>query len=139
MANAKQTRAVRGKPPCESAARREMFLGYDPLEKADSLARASSLRFDGIHLRYERKSCALSINAHFRHYRERDVEHHPRKRRTSLHTLSGDTAGIKPGDRMKLKGKKAKPKGEQSRVWVATSGTQGLRGLPAMSNMRWEL
>jgi hypothetical protein len=68
----------------------EMFLGYDPLEKADSLARASSLRFDGIHLRYgerslKRKSCALSINAHFRHYRERDVEHHRRKRRTSLH------------------------------------------------------
>jgi hypothetical protein len=40
-----------------------------------------------------------------------------------VYTLSGDTAGIKPGDRMKLKGKKAKPKGEQSRVWVATGVT----------------
>jgi hypothetical protein len=41
-----------------------------------------------------------------------------------VYTLSGDTAGIKPGDRMKLKGKKAKPKGERSRVWVATSVTK---------------
>ena len=49
-----------------------------------------------------------------------------------VYRLSGDTAGIKPGDRMKLKGKKAKPKGKQSRVGVATSVTQGLRGLPAL-------
>jgi hypothetical protein len=34
-----------------------------------------------------------------------------------IYTLSGDTAGIKPGDRMKLQGKKVKPKGPKTRVW----------------------
>jgi|HubBroStandDraft_6_1064221.scaffolds.fasta_scaffold394242_2 hypothetical protein len=34
--------------------------------------------------------------------------------------LSGDTTGIKPGDRMKLKGKKVKPKGpDKTLVWEA--------------------
>jgi hypothetical protein len=41
-----------------------------------------------------------------------------------VYTLSGDTAGIKRGDRMKLNGKKAKPKGDQSPEWVATSVAQ---------------
>jgi hypothetical protein len=36
------------------------------------------------------------------------------------YTLSGDTTGIKPGDRMKLKGKKVKPKPpDKALVWEA--------------------
>ena len=37
-----------------------------------------------------------------------------------LYMLSGDTIGIKPGDRVKLLGKKVKPKGpDKTRVWEA--------------------
>jgi hypothetical protein len=36
--------------------------------------------------------------------------------------LSGDTTGVKPGDRMKLQGRKAKPKSaDQTPVWEAKS------------------
>ena len=36
-----------------------------------------------------------------------------------IYSLSGDTTGIKPGDRMKLKGTKVKPKGpDKTLVWV---------------------
>ena len=35
-----------------------------------------------------------------------------------IYSLSGDTVGIKPGDRMKLQGKKIKPKGpDKTLVW----------------------
>jgi hypothetical protein len=38
-----------------------------------------------------------------------------------VYVLSGDTAGIKPGDRMKLKGKKVKLPGPEKTVgWEAT-------------------
>jgi hypothetical protein len=40
-----------------------------------------------------------------------------------VYTLSGNTVGVRPGDRMKLKGKKAKSKGDPALVWVATSVT----------------
>jgi hypothetical protein len=37
-----------------------------------------------------------------------------------IYTLSGDMTDIKPGDRMKLKGKKVKPKApDKTRVWEA--------------------
>jgi len=37
-----------------------------------------------------------------------------------LYVLSGDTTGIMPGDRMRLLGKKVKPKGsDKTRVWEA--------------------
>ena len=37
-----------------------------------------------------------------------------------IYALSGNTAGIKPGDRMTLQGKKAKPKGtDETLVWEA--------------------
>jgi|SRR5271156_257887 len=37
-----------------------------------------------------------------------------------IYTLSGETTGIKPGDRMKLKGKKVKPKGpKKTLIWEA--------------------
>ena len=37
-----------------------------------------------------------------------------------IYTISGDTTGIKPGDRMKLQGKKVKPKGvDKTLVWEA--------------------
>ena len=42
-----------------------------------------------------------------------------------IYVLSGNTVGITPGDRMSLKGKKAKSKGpDHPRVWVATSVTK---------------
>jgi hypothetical protein len=42
-----------------------------------------------------------------------------------IYTLSGNTAGIKPGDRMKLQGKKVKSKGdEKTRVWEAKAVTK---------------
>jgi hypothetical protein len=38
-----------------------------------------------------------------------------------IYMLSGDTTDIKPGDRMKLKGKKVKPKApDKTRVWEAS-------------------
>ena len=38
-----------------------------------------------------------------------------------IYMLSGDTTGIKPGDRMKLKGKKVKPTGpDKTLVWDAS-------------------
>jgi hypothetical protein len=38
-----------------------------------------------------------------------------------IYALSGNTAGIQPGDRMKVKGKKAKHAGsDKSRIWEAT-------------------
>jgi len=44
-----------------------------------------------------------------------------------IYVLSGNTVGITPGDRMKLKGKKAKSKGhDHPLVWVATSVTKDL-------------
>jgi hypothetical protein len=43
-----------------------------------------------------------------------------------VYTLSGNTVGVRPGDRMKLKGKKAKSKGDPALVWVATSVTQDM-------------
>jgi len=41
-----------------------------------------------------------------------------------IYALTGNTVGITPGDRMSLMGKRAKPKGDQPRVWVATSLTR---------------
>jgi hypothetical protein len=43
------------------------------------------------------------------------------ERDQQVYSLTGNTVGITPGDRMSLKGKKAKSKGDQPRVWVATS------------------
>jgi hypothetical protein len=43
------------------------------------------------------------------------------ERDQQVYALTGNTVGITPGDRMSLKGKKAKSKGDQPRVWVATS------------------
>ncbi len=38
-----------------------------------------------------------------------------------IYALSGNTTGVKPGDRMKLKGKKVKPTGpDKTLVWEAT-------------------
>jgi hypothetical protein len=38
-----------------------------------------------------------------------------------VYTLSGNTSGIKPGDRMKLRDKRAKAKGaDKTLVWEAT-------------------
>jgi len=38
-----------------------------------------------------------------------------------IYALSGNTSGVKPGDRMKLKGKKVKPTGtDKTLVWEAT-------------------
>ena len=42
-----------------------------------------------------------------------------------VYALSGNTVGITPGERMSLKGKKAKSKAtNQTLVWVATSVTK---------------
>jgi hypothetical protein len=42
-----------------------------------------------------------------------------------IYELSGDTTGIKEGDRMKLRGKKVKPKGaDKALVWKATKATE---------------
>jgi hypothetical protein len=42
-----------------------------------------------------------------------------------IYELSGDTTGIKEGDRMKLRGKKVKPKGaDRALVWKATKVTK---------------
>jgi hypothetical protein len=42
-----------------------------------------------------------------------------------IYTLSGNTTGIKPGDRMKLQGKKVKPKGpDKTLVWEAKEVTK---------------
>jgi hypothetical protein len=44
-----------------------------------------------------------------------------------VYTLSGNTVGITPGERMSLKGKKAKSKdANHPRVWVATSVAKDL-------------
>jgi hypothetical protein len=40
-----------------------------------------------------------------------------------IYTLSGDTTDIKPGDRMKLQGKKVKPKDPETLVWEAKKVT----------------
>jgi len=38
-----------------------------------------------------------------------------------IYALSGNTTGVKPGDRMKLKGKKVKPTGpDKTPIWKAT-------------------
>jgi hypothetical protein len=38
-----------------------------------------------------------------------------------IYALSGDTVGVKPGDRVRLQGKKVKPKGsEKTLVWETT-------------------
>jgi hypothetical protein len=38
-----------------------------------------------------------------------------------IYALSGDTVGVKPGDRVKLQGKKVKPKGsDKTLVWETT-------------------
>ena len=43
------------------------------------------------------------------------------ERDKQIYALSGDTTGIKAGDRMKLQGKKEKPKGtDKALVWNAT-------------------
>ena len=42
-----------------------------------------------------------------------------------IYMLSGDTTGIKPGDRMKLQGKKVEPKGpDKTVVWEARQVTK---------------
>jgi len=42
-----------------------------------------------------------------------------------IYALSGNTTGIKPGDRMKLKGRKVKPKGpDKTLVWEAKGVTK---------------
>jgi hypothetical protein len=46
------------------------------------------------------------------------------ERDQQVYSLTGNTVGITPGDRMSLKGKKAKSKRDQPRVWVATSMTK---------------
>ena len=43
-----------------------------------------------------------------------------------IYTLSDNAVGARPGDRMKLKGKKAKSKGDPALVWVATSVTEDM-------------
>ncbi|MGA8441086.1 MAG: hypothetical protein WB762_23095 [Candidatus Sulfotelmatobacter sp.] len=44
-----------------------------------------------------------------------------------VYLLSGDTTGIRPGDRMKLRGKTAKPKGPgKTRLWEAKEVLQDL-------------
>jgi hypothetical protein len=44
-----------------------------------------------------------------------------------VYTLSGNTAGIKPGDRMKLQGKKVKSKGaDKTLIWEATRVSKDL-------------
>ncbi len=43
-----------------------------------------------------------------------------------VYTLSGNTVGVRPGDRMKLKGKKAKSKRDPALVWVANSVIQDM-------------
>jgi len=44
-----------------------------------------------------------------------------------IYTLSGDTTGVKPGDRMKVHGKKLKSKGSgETLVWEAKSVSQDL-------------
>ena len=49
-----------------------------------------------------------------------------------VYALSGNTTGIKPGDRMKLQGRKAKSKGvDKTLVWEATEVAKGLRRLSA--------
>lgn len=48
------------------------------------------------------------------------------ERDQQVYSLTGNTVGITPGDRMSLKGKKAKSKRDQPRVWVATSLTKDL-------------
>jgi len=49
------------------------------------------------------------------------------ERDQQVYTLSGNTVGITPGERMSLKGKKAKSKdANHPRVWVATSVTKDL-------------
>jgi hypothetical protein len=45
--------------------------------------------------------------------------------------LSGDTTDIKPGDRMKLKGKKVKPKGpDKTLVWEARQVSKNYGACP---------
>src|ERR1019366_4238242 len=46
------------------------------------------------------------------------------ERDQQIYALTGNTVGITPGNRMSLKGKKAKSKGDHQRVWVATSMTK---------------
>ncbi len=47
------------------------------------------------------------------------------ERDKQIYALSGDTTGIKTGDRMKLQGKKEKPKGtDKALVWKATKVTR---------------
>ena len=48
-----------------------------------------------------------------------------------LYALSGNTTAIKVGDRIKLKGKKVKPKGDnKSRVWKAQEVTKDFGACP---------
>lgn len=47
------------------------------------------------------------------------------QRDKQIYALSGDTTGIKAGDRMKLQGKKVKAKGaDKALVWKATKATK---------------
>jgi hypothetical protein len=48
-----------------------------------------------------------------------------------IYTLSGNTADIKPGDRMKLQGKKVKPKApDKTLVWEATQVSKNYGACP---------
>jgi len=48
-----------------------------------------------------------------------------------IYTLSGDTTGIKPGHRMKLQGKKVKPKSpDKTLVWEARQVTKNYGACP---------
>jgi hypothetical protein len=48
-----------------------------------------------------------------------------------IYTISGNTADIKPGDRMKLQGKKVKPKAvDKTLVWEASQVTKNYGACP---------
>jgi hypothetical protein len=52
------------------------------------------------------------------------------------YVISGATTDVKPGDRMRLLGKKVKPKDpDKTRLWEARENAQRLRRLPAPALM----
>ena len=56
------------------------------------------------------------------------------ERDKQIYELSGDTTGIKTGDRMRLQGKKEKPKGtDKALVWKATKVTKDFGSMSALA------
>ena len=54
-----------------------------------------------------------------------------------IYALSGNTVGIKPGDRMRLQGKKVKPKSpDKTLVWENKRGEPRLRALSAPGGLQ---